>query len=273
MTKIISFFFAGNCFISLCAALLCMQTFVILEAEIAPTLTAFVCFATLALYNLHSIIGLRKSSAHPRYKIISEHHIVIKAITFLSAIASVLLVFLLPYSLYLPLFLVTIPTLLYVLPLFGGKRLRDFAFLKILLLTIVWPIVTVMLPYAYSGQTYDAKFVFLVTERAIFVFSIALAFDIRDLEFDKMLAVKTIPMLIGKTNCIKLAAFMLLVWSLLNFYIYPTAIAIVFSLIALFTVFLILGTLKKQSAIYFQFYLDGTLAIQAIAVLLYAISQ
>jgi 4-hydroxybenzoate polyprenyltransferase len=250
-----------------------MQTFVYLQEAINQLLMAFVCFATLALYNLHSIIGLMKSAAHPRYQIINDYKIVIKVITLVSAIASVLLVFLMPYSLYLPLFFVTFPSLLYVLPLFGGKRLRDFAFLKILILTTVWPMVTVMLPYACIGQTYDAKFVFLMAERAIFVFSIALAFDIRDFEFDKMLGVKTIPMLIGRAKCIKLAAFMLLVWILLNFYIYPAAIAIVFGIIALFTVFLIFGTLKKQPAIYYQFYLDGTLAIQAITVLIYSISH
>jgi 4-hydroxybenzoate polyprenyltransferase len=269
LSKIISFFFAGNFFISICAALLCMQTFVILQKDIDLSLIAFVFFACLTVYNLHSIVGHLKSPGHHRYKFLGEHLFYFLAITSVSAITSTL-VFCTMYSrIYLPFICVSIPTLLYVLPLFGGKRLRDFPLLKMLILVLVWPMVTVMLPYAYIGQAFDSKFVLLMSERSIFVFSIALAFDIRDIEYDRLLKTKTIPMFIGRENSFWLAAFALLCWMLTLFIIYPIMLTMLLGIVALLTILLIRGALKNQQVLYYQFFLDGMLALQAILVLIF----
>ena len=268
MSKIISFFFAGNFFISICAALLSMQTFTVLQKDIDLLLIALVFFSCLTVYNLHSIVGHLKSPGHHRFKFLGEYLFYFLAITSVSAIASALIICTMYKSIYLPFIFVSIPTLLYVLPLFGGKRLRDFPFLKMLILVSVWSMVTVLLPYAYIGQAYDINFMLLMTERSIFVFSIALAFDIRDIDFDRLLKTKTIPMFIGRENSFWLAAFALLCWMLTLFIIYPLMLTMLLGIVALFTLLLIRGALKNQQALYYQFFLDGMLALQAILVLI-----
>jgi 1,4-dihydroxy-2-naphthoate octaprenyltransferase len=246
-----------------------MQTFTFLQKEIDLLLIAFVFFACLTIYNLHSLIGHLKSTGHRRYKFLGENLFYFKAITSVSAITSALIICKMYSSIYLSIICVSIPSLLYVLPLFGGKRLRDFPLLKMPVLILVWPMVTVMLPYSYIGQAFDSRFVLLMSERSIFVFSLALAFDIRDIEYDSLLKTKTIPMYIGGKNAFRLASFALLLWILLLFFIYTFEITMLLVLVALITLLLIRGALKNQQALYYQFFLDGMLALQSILVLLF----
>jgi 4-hydroxybenzoate polyprenyltransferase len=159
---------------------------------------------------------------------------------------------------------------MYILPIIAGKRLRDFSFLKIFMLSIIWALVTVLLPFDYFGNDYDSRLGLLLVERAIFVFAIAIAFDIRDMEFDKTLEVKTIPIALGKFSSFLLAGMLLIIWAIIVHFIYLPLTAILLNLIALLSIGLIYGAQKERPVCYYQFLLDGTLLLQALIVILTA---
>ena len=248
--------------------MLCFQTFVFFDRKASYPLLFFVFFATLALYNLHSIVALagQKTKPHPRYRIVYEHLNVVKAITLLAIIGMVICAIGLPISLLLQIVLISVPSLLYILPIIAGKRLRDFSFLKIFMLAIIWALVTVLLPFDYFGNDYDSRLGLLLIERAIFVFAIAIAFDIRDVEFDKTLEVKTIPIALGKFSSFLLAGMLLISWAILVHFIYLPLTAILLNLIALLSIGLIYGAQKERPVCYYQILLDGTLLLQALIV-------
>jgi 4-hydroxybenzoate polyprenyltransferase len=275
LSKFIKLIFAGNIFIGLCATMLCLQTFVFFDRKASYPLLFFVFFATLALYNLHSIVALagQKTKPHPRYRIVYEHLNAVRALTLLAMIGMAICTIGLPISLLLQLVLISVPSLLYILPIIAGKRLRDISILKIFILAIIWALVTVLLPFDYFGNEYDSRLGLLLTERAIFVFAIAIAFDIRDMEFDKTLDVKTIPIAIGKFSSFLLAGIMLISWAILVHFIYMPLTAILLNVIALLSIGLIYGAQKDRPVWYYQILLDGTLLLQALIVVLTAFNK
>jgi hypothetical protein len=131
LSKFIKLIFAGNIFIGLCATMLCLQTFVFFDRKASYPLLFFVFFATLALYNLHSIVALagQKTKPHPRYRIVYEHLNAVRALTLLAMIGMAICAIDLPISLLLQLVLISVPSLLYILPIIAGRRLRDISIL------------------------------------------------------------------------------------------------------------------------------------------------
>jgi 4-hydroxybenzoate polyprenyltransferase len=268
LSKFIKLIFAGNIFIGLCATMLCLQTFVFFDRKASYPLLFFVFFATLALYNLHSIVALagQKTKPHPRYRIVYEHLNAVRALTLLAMIGMAICTIGLPISLLLQLVLISVPSILYILPIIAGRRLRDISILKIFILAIIWALVTVLLPFDYFGNEYDSRLGLLLAERVIFVFAIAIAFDIRDMEFDKTLDVKTIPIAVGKFSSFLLAGILLISWAILVHFIYMPLTAILLNVIALLSIGLIYGAQKDRPVWYYQILLDGTLLLQALIV-------
>ena len=248
--------------------MLCLQTFVFFERKASYPLLFFVFFATLALYNLHSIVALagQKTKPHPRYRIVYEHLNAVRALTLLAMIGMAICAIGLQISLLLQLVFISVPSLLYILPIIAGKRLRDISILKIFILAIIWALVTVLLPFDYFGNEYDCRLGLLLAERAIFVFAIAIAFDIRDMEFDKTLDVKTIPIAVGKFSSFLLAGILLISWAILVHFIYMPLTAILLNVIASLCIGLIYGAQKDRPVWYYQILLDGTLLLQALIV-------
>lgn len=78
-------------------------------------------------------------------------------------------------------------------------RLRDFPFIKIFLIALVWSATSVILPAIESGiNFYERKDVFILfIAQFIFILFITLPFDINDSETDKTTSIKTIPSVFG----------------------------------------------------------------------------
>jgi len=102
--------------------------------------------------------------------------------------------------------------MVYTLPIFtNGKRLRDFAFIKIFLVSIVWALTTgglillgddASLQYLTTGLVYSLSLY-------CYIMAITLPFDVRDLAVDKELNVSTIPSRIGRKWTLRLSLILL----------------------------------------------------------------
>lgn len=214
----------SNLFVSLCAVAITHLTFLLLNLSpqkgVIPILTFIFC-STYFTYNLQRIVRLQNNKLSEkvigkRLKWIKNNQLFLLITSIISGIISFVSLFYISIegiSIIIP---SAILSTIYVLPTipFKGKiiELRQFPFLKIFIVSIVWSLVTVALPYInYYGfnNLNNIDFILSMCKRFLFIFAITLPFDIRDLNFDNTSNIKTIPSLIGVRSTILLSEIIL----------------------------------------------------------------
>lgn len=275
-TPFVDLLFYGNFWIAITAAAMVLQTQFLLTGNFFfSPFVGFVFFGTHFLYAIHRIVGLDKVQPFQnqgRYFVIAQfqQHILFYATA--SAITGFVLFWYLPirwnWMLFVPAFL----SFAYVLPFLGKKRrLRDFAFIKIFLIAVVWAWVTVVLTAKEEALPMTSELVYMFLERALFVFGITLPFDIRDLEIDRYTHVKTLPAILGikKTQVLAGLTFaLMLLFSWLNYqagyYTFWNFLALSISAISSFLI--VYHASKIKHDYYFTGLIDGTMLIQFLLV-------
>ena len=158
----------------------------------------------------------------------------------------------------------------------GKKRLRDFDYIKIFLVAIVWGVITVLMPILERTTTLEMRHLLILLERMFFIFAITLPFDIRDLKIDAHIEVKTIPGMIGIKNTKQLARFSLLMvvllavlnWNwFLGYYSFNNLLGIFFACCT--TLWLIEKSDKTDEDYFFTGLMDGTMILQFLLVLFF----
>jgi len=216
-------------------------------------LTTFTFAATLCIYAVHRLVGMKKVKEFQekyRYHIIEKYRSHILLYALLGGIVSTYYFFQLTTFNQL---LIIIPGFIavgYVLPFFGKqRRLRDFNYVKIFLVAIVWAFITVVLPI--------------------------IPFDIRDLQVDKHIAVKTIPAVIGEKRSKLLAVSLLVIAGLLASCLwfvgsYSTSNFMAILCTYFLTSILIYLSNMEQHDYFFTGFLDGTMILQFTLVLVFS---
>lgn len=276
--KFINLILFGNFWIAACAVAMTWQTELLLFDQLAiNTLTYFVFFATLFLYAIHRIVGLVKVKPFLekyRYSIIYHFRNHIKVYAFLGGLGALYCFFYLSFANQLLLVVPAILSLGYVLPFVkGDKRLRDFDYIKIFLVAIVWGVITVLMPILERTTELTVSHLLILLERMFFIFAITLPFDIRDLKIDAHIDVKTIPSMIGIDKTKKLALLSLIlvvVLAGLNLYMgtYQIPHLIAISLSCISTLLFINYSDKTDADYFFTGLMDGTMIIQFVLVLI-----
>jgi len=279
--KIINLILFGNFWIAFCAVAMTWQTELLLFGTVEWTpLTSFVFFSTLFLYAVHRIVGLVKVKPFLekyRYAIIYRFRNHIKFYAFLGGVGACYFFFQLSLANQLLLVIPSILSLGYVLPFVKGKkRLRDFDYIKIFLVAIVWGVITVLMPILERTTTLEMRHLLILLERMFFIFAITLPFDIRDLKIDAHIEVKTIPGMIGIKNTKQLARFSLLMvvllavlnWNwFLGYYSFNNLLGIFFACCT--TLWLIEKSDKTDEDYFFTGLMDGTMILQFLLVLFF----
>ena len=276
LQKFINLLLFGNFWIAACAVAMTLQTEVLLYATIEWTvILPFVFLATLFLYAIHRIVGLVKVKPFLekyRYAIIYRFRNHIKIYAFLGGVGAGYYFFYLSFANQLLLIIPAILSLGYVLPFVKGqKRLRDFDYIKIFLIAIVWGVITVVMPILQRTTIFNLSHGLLLLERMAFIFAITLPFDIRDLKIDAHIDVKTIPAIIGIAKTKRLGAFSLFLVCLLaggNWYlgVYSTGNLLAIALSCLSTLFLINYSDQTDEDYFFTGLMDGTMILQFLLV-------
>ena len=170
------------------------------------------------------------------------------------------------------LLLAGIISILYTLPVFGrSMRLRDFSFVKIFLIAVVWAVVTESIPL-YEVGIYPYIILLLFIERVCFFIAITIPFDIRDIEVDTSNNVQTIPSKLGKTNSIILSISLLIVCIGIEIYLSQNASidGMLSTLLAyIMTAIIIYYVKDKTDDYYFSGLLDGTIMLPWILLVLF----
>ena len=271
-----NFYIYSSVHIAICAGLLTLESYVILQIVIDLNVVLFVTFSTMSVYSLHRIVGMSKVKAFDdqgRYLVIKKfrHHILIYFI--ISSLAAAYCFFLLPKEKIIHLAIPGILTIAYVLPVMGSKkRLRDLPFIKIFLIAIVWTWLTLFLPTQYKNITLITLLTF---ERILFFIAITIPFDIRDFTVDGSIGVKTLIHQLGVKKSKILSQVLLtfgmiilaflLAQKLINLPVFGGLISTY-----LCCIFLIRHSDEHKGDWFYGGLLDGTIGLRLVLILLYS---
>ena len=235
----------------------------------------FLFFSTLLVYSLHRIVGLRKARGvrmTERYKVIERYktHILFYAV--LSVLACLYYFFQMEWKAQLFIACLGLVSITYVLPVFKGKRLRDFNFVKVFVVAVTWSAICCLMPLINAGHEIGLVHYLYFLESIFFVFAITLPFDIRDMKLDNFVGVKTLVLSLGKTKSFILVRTALAIALLLALlvsivggtYQYVISRVLIYS----FLFFYVPRLREDMNDYYFSGVLDGTLIVGPVLLIL-----
>jgi 4-hydroxybenzoate polyprenyltransferase len=281
--KFLDFLLFSNVFIALGAVAQGLVTYYLLDIEPVYTILAFLFFATLTIYNFSILIQKPQdylNSPYRRVKWIFSHYRLNISITLIAVLSLIPLFFLLSFASKVLLCLLGLVSFGYSLPLFSVNNqkfgLRNIPGLKLFLIAAVWSVSTVALPILEINELHISFIslqdtTLLTAKRFLFVAAISVPFDIRDLFQDKNSDLKTIPTVFGERKaylfCQLLLALYLIMLFVFNDGFNASFFALMFTIIL--AGWLILKSTWEKNEYYYFFYLDGTLILQYLMLLLF----
>jgi 4-hydroxybenzoate polyprenyltransferase len=142
-------------------------------------------------------------------------------------------------------------------------------YVKSISVSLVWAISTVILPYLDGANTIEEfNLFYLFSERVLLIFALMVPFDIRDINDDKKIGLKTIPILLGEKKSIILANISLVIYVAFAYlyYIHSGYPPYIISSLITFTLTLYIINTRSinRSIFYYEFLLDGMILVQGI---------
>lgn len=218
----VQFLLFTSLFSAACALVLCWATeslFLGKEIEVFSPLHTFVFACTLVVYNVHYLIKKSTPQLSDQYAWVQHNKFFNYLFLSLGLLLGAVFAFQMPKSIWQICLLLAALSFAYsipFLPLKNKHRLKDFGWLKIILLSIVWTSVTAILPIVYHQQIV-AHYPFEILLRFVFLFILCLAFDIRDRAVDLEAGIFTIPNRIGLLNTYVLITVLCLLYMVFAF--------------------------------------------------------
>ena len=272
LKALLNFYLYSSLHIAIAASAFSLEICYLFDIDINYYLLAFVFCSTIFIYSIHRIIGINTVPdvlSTGRYSVIRrfKSHIYIYAV--LSVILIVFLLFKIPQSSLIYLIILGMISLSYTLPVFSSKkRLRDFDFIKIFLIAISWALISLL---QYSGNYLSMIVALVFIEHSLYILSITLPFDVRDLEVDQSNNVKTLASYWGHSKTYKWAyGLMFVCWGITLLAIYNHLnylninIILLISVAYLFSAGCIRLSRNKSSDYYYSGLLDGVIILRSI---------
>ena len=272
--KLVNFYIYSSIHIGIATMALIYQTAFLFGLEVSIYYYLFSFAATIFIYCTHRIIGFQRMPSwmeEGRFTIIKQYAAHIKLYAAIGLVASGVLLFFLPTRVMFFLILPSFFSITYVLPVFKNKyRLRDFNYVKIFLIAIVWAYITAFIPMFFGSEQMDiATKTMIVIERMLFVFAITIPFDIRDHEIDKQTKVNTLVHSLGIDGAKKLSIIAIFLVLLINFTLRNNGVLSDEHYFVLFgfyiaLIFVIIYASKQKSDYYYSGILDGTMILSPL---------
>ncbi len=254
---------------------MCIQTNLLLHLPLnSISFYAFVFGATLLQYNLHYLVKKTAVINSERLKWSQNNNTVHKILIATALILILISLFSFQLQHFIFLGILGIITLLYSLPILpfkGKRRIKDFGFLKIFTLVLMWTIVTAWFP-VQQYISWSFSFILIFVRRFIFIFILCLMFDIRDTNIDAVENIKTIPVKIGIAKSYLLAYILLFIFILLSIIeLIKNENIIEFNamLLSAFATIIIIKISKKNAGdLIYLACIDGMMFLQAMLVII-----
>ena len=280
----LDFLLYSNIFIALCAVSQGLVTYWLIQAKPEPYVLGLLFCSTLALYNFSVLLSKPErpeNSRFQRVRWIFSHYRLMITITIISAIAIIPLSFFLNTSSKILLIGLGLLSISYNLPIFliETKRfsLRNIPGVKLFIIAMVWAASCVLLPILTIEATNSATItlnetILLFSMHFFFIAAISVSFDIRDIFQDKSNELKTLPVIFGEKNSLLICQVLLATYLLLlfNFTEKIDGNFFALSLTIFISGWLILKSKWKKNEYYYFLFLDGTMILQLIMLLIFS---
>jgi 4-hydroxybenzoate polyprenyltransferase len=226
LVSVFQFIFFSNIYVSLCALSFTVKTALLLYGNCGSLkVNMLVFFATLFLYGFHRIYNrskmLPEERGEARHHWADRYQFIFRLLTVVSFIVATILMCYMPLRVWLLLIPMGLLGLGYSLPVIptnkGWKKLRELSWLKSIWIAIAYGWITTVIPVAYQTSVhglFEPAVLFVFIRSVLFVFILVIPFDIRDMLHDSQNGLKTIPVLLGAERSIRLAIWLLMVFSL-----------------------------------------------------------
>ncbi len=284
INQTLDFLLFSNIFIALCAVAQGLVTYQLVRAKPEKYVLALLFFSTLALYNFSILLAKPKDpdkSPFRRVQWIFSHYRLMITLTIIAILSILPLILFLSVTSQILLFFLGLVSIAYNLPIFSihEKRfgLRNIPGIKLFLIAMIWSLSCVLLPILEmeSDQIImvSAKdTILLIAKRFLFIAAITIPFDIRDLFQDKTSELKTIPVMLGEKKAYLICQILLLAYLILLFLFTRNFDKNFFGLMLtiLLTGWLIFRSNWQKKEYYYFLYLDGTMILQFLILLLFS---
>lgn len=263
LKSLLDFFLYSNIFIAVCACAITVETYLLIHSEINWVYAGFIFSSSLVLYNYPSLFlsGTEQHTARQGWILANKKIIWVISLSALSA--TCVLVFFFPLKIILWFVPVAVLSFAYFLPI---TNLRAIPVLKAVVVALVWTCITFYFPLMFSplsiwgGVGGDARFFFFL--------SLAIAFNIRDIEVDRSAGIKTLPVIFGIQKTKTVCVLFLTVSSLLTIFTsYEVEIKFGLLISAAVASVLILFASAKRSEYFYSLWMDGMILLHAIILL------
>jgi hypothetical protein len=265
----------SNFIVSLSAGILCLGIGKYFSHDLEWQKALFVFFSTLCVYNFQRILKINSNSTlSEQMNWITQHRITSYTFTLIGAIGSIYLFvryFFHPYY-----FLLFIPAgivcLFYALQFLKWKNkllsLRDLPFMKIMLIALIWSVSCFWFPVLKTPTFSVVETILLSTFGFLYIISVTIPFDIRDLKYDSD-SQQTIPQILGWKRA-KILSILLLFLSFSGLVIlsYGLIESIYFWFAFALHFTLLLGVKPDNPNYYFSGFIDGVITTLGIALYL-----
>lgn len=282
MHKLIGAFIHSNIYISLAAVFLTVAAQI--QLGMPPQWHPYlfiIFFATLFEYNLHRLITVltnKEALNSEKHRWVRENLKLFYLLVFCSVTGFAIVALLAKFEVLITLAPFALITFFYSVPVFRSNRhffrLREIPYLKIFLIAIVWSATTILLPVVQSEKSFsNTNIAFILTERFFFIFAISIPFDIRDREADQHAGLKTFPILLTEKWAMLVSYISLAVFFLITAFHYQQAgtnfIIWAMALSTSITCLFLKSEKIKNMPHYYYGFLDGTMLLQGLLVLLF----
>ncbi|MEJ7692253.1 hypothetical protein [Daejeonella sp.] len=272
----------SNIFIALCAVAQGLVTYQLLDTEPEKHVLGLLFCSTLALYNFSMLLSRPakpENSPFRRVRWIFSHYRLMITLTMIAVFSILPLIFFLNTSSRILLVSLALISVAYSLPIFSINDkhfgLRNIPGVKLFLIAAVWSLSCVLLPILELESSIEASVsmndsIVLIAKRFLFIAAITVPFDIRDLFQDKTNELKTIPVILGERKALLICQGMLLIYLVL-LCLFTKGIDGNFlglMLTIILSGWLIFKSKWQKNEYYYFFYLDGTMIVQFVMVLL-----
>lgn len=251
MKLIIRFFIKSNIWVAFCVLGLAFSTEILLNV-INYKISLFVFISTIFVYNYQRIFKLKKDHKHPYKSFIENNKNVIYILMFLTLMVNIYLFFSFKLSTQIMIFLIG------ALSFFYPFGLRKIPFAKIFIISFVWAVSTMLLIVLENNIPISESVILKLASLFLFVFSITIPFDIRDVDVD-LKNVITIPLFFGVKRAKMIAFITLFICGLISFFQYRHMYLSFSSLLALvllyiFSFIFIQKSDKSNKKMYYSFW-------------------
>ena len=255
LKKLLDFYINSSIHVGLSVFALVQMTAFLFQISNIEASALFAFFGTIVGYNFVKYDALARTQ---KMKMRTELKL-IAGLSFLSLLATGYFFFQLELTTKIIAVVFLIMTMLYTLPFFPNhKNARNWAGVKIYIVSLCWVGVTLFLPILNAGIPLTMDILVIAVQRFILIFVLILIFEIIDLRVDDP-NLKTVPQQIGVENTKMVGGILLLVFMLLGLFQTHFSFSTLFLRLGVaFTVLLfLLNATEKRSKYYSSFWVES----------------